>query len=341
MRRHAMPAIVLVLLLAGMAPAQNTNAAFSTALAQGNAALQAGQAITALNAFQRAQKLKSPCIRCRWGMAQAWYQLRHYGETIHCCKWLEKHASQPEMQFQSGNLRGVSLFGKGKYKDAAKAFERLTALRPRDANLYFNLGVAWMKADKDARGIAALQKMLGCSPSAKLAALAHAYIADPRRARDQFAPDVTLTDAGGHTFPLASLAGKVVLLDFWATWCGPCHESLPAIRGLAHDFRKKPFVVISIAEDSPIADWRKQIQSGEMPWTQVYDTNALGETFRVHAFPTFILLDGDQIVRGRSDGWGDVMRIVLAQAIEKTLKQTRKELKREAKEHAALPGQRS
>ena len=130
----------------------------------------------------------------------------------------------------------------------------------------------------------------------------------------------------GQTLSPQMLAGKTVLFDFWATWCGPCHDALPSLRNLAGEFRKKPFVLISVAVDSPRADWRRQIQRDRMSWPQVFDaSDAFSNLFHVKSFPTFILLDGDQIVRGTSDGWDSDMRQALAAAIYRTIKLTRRE----------------
>ena len=71
------------------------------------------------------------------------------------------------------------------------------------------------------------------------------------------APEFGLKDADGKTVRLSDYKGKVVLLDFWATWCGPCREALPHIKEIAKKFHDQPLVVISINLDKEEQKWRE------------------------------------------------------------------------------------
>jgi len=64
-----------------------------------------------------------------------------------------------------------------------------------------------------------------------------------------FAPEFTLKDAQQRDIPLASLRGKVVLLNFWATWCGPCQEEMPSLEALYQRYKDKGFVVVGVSLD--------------------------------------------------------------------------------------------
>ena len=68
-----------------------------------------------------------------------------------------------------------------------------------------------------------------------------------------------------------SLAGKVVLIDFWALWCGPCREALPHIRKIAQKFEGQPLVVVSISLDSDEAKWKDFVAKNGMTWLQYRD----------------------------------------------------------------------
>jgi thiol-disulfide isomerase/thioredoxin len=82
-------------------------------------------------------------------------------------------------------------------------------------------------------------------------ALAAAWSAAPTAALDkgQPAPEIGLSDLSGKPIRLAELLGKVVLVDFWASWCAPCRESLPLLEKLAKNYRDKGFVVVGVNID--------------------------------------------------------------------------------------------
>jgi thiol-disulfide isomerase/thioredoxin len=115
------------------------------------------------------------------------------------------------------------------------------------------------------------------SPPAKLAALGSR------------APDSP--PAGG---PFPELHGKVVLLDFWASWCGPCRNALPNLKRLQAVYGGADFVVVSISEDDDESDWKAFVASHNMTWPQRLDADSsLQHQFGVNALPTYILLGRD------------------------------------------------
>jgi hypothetical protein len=82
------------------------------------------------------------------------------------------------------------------------------------------------------------------------------YISRPELARARMAPPFAVTTLDGQRISLDDLQGKVVLLDFWATWCGPCREALPHMRKIAKNFEGQPLVVLSISLDRDEQKWR-------------------------------------------------------------------------------------
>ena len=77
------------------------------------------------------------------------------------------------------------------------------------------------------------------------------YISEPELARARMAPPFAIDTLDGQHISMDDLAGKVVLIDFWATWCGPCREEMPSIQALYDEFSHEPdFVVLAVSEDS-------------------------------------------------------------------------------------------
>jgi thiol-disulfide isomerase/thioredoxin len=100
--------------------------------------------------------------------------------------------------------------------------------------------------------------------------------------------------AGG---PLPEYRGKVVLLDFWASWCGPCRNALPNLKRLQAIYGGSDFVVVSISEDDDEADWRAFVAGHNMTWPQRLDSDSsFQKQFGVNALPTYVLLGRDGAV---------------------------------------------
>jgi len=98
----------------------------------------------------------------------------------------------------------------------------------------------------------------------------------------------------------ASRRGKMVLLDFWATWCGPCRESVPDLKQLQAQYGSDQLQVISISADKNEAAWRTFVSQNQMTWEQRIDPSGdMRRQYGVNAFPTFILTDanGNEIHR--------------------------------------------
>jgi thiol-disulfide isomerase/thioredoxin len=97
--------------------------------------------------------------------------------------------------------------------------------------------------------------------------------------------------------------GKVTVLDFWATWCGPCRASLPDLKQLQSVYGSDRLEVVSISEDHSQQAWQRFVAANGMNWTQRFDTG--GEEMRHYgasALPTYIVLDSNGAVLGRLVG---------------------------------------
>jgi|HubBroStandDraft_1064217.scaffolds.fasta_scaffold17576_4 thiol-disulfide isomerase/thioredoxin len=141
-------------------------------------------------------------------------------------------------------------------------------------------------------------------------------------ARATMAPPFMATTLDGRHISMDSLAGKVVLIDFWATWCGPCVAALPRIQHIAHKFDSQPLVVLSISLDSDEEKWKSFVAKNRMTWLQVRDggfNGAVSKRFGVSAIPATFSIDADGVLEDQHVGDADIegkLKKMVARAVE-------------------------
>lgn len=112
---------------------------------------------------------------------------------------------------------------------------------------------------------------------------------------EQMAPEISLPDAKDNAINLSSLKGKVVLIDFWASWCGPCRAAIPNVIKLYDKYKANGFEVFGVSIDSKKTDWLKAIINDKIKYTQVMDkdgwNSAVAEKYGVYSIPSTFLLD--------------------------------------------------
>jgi len=126
------------------------------------------------------------------------------------------------------------------------------------------------------------------------------------------APDFTFREfRSGENLSLASFRGKVVLLDFWATWCPPCMASLPGLLELYEEFHAQGFEILGVSLDESAEDLRRVIESYGIKWPIAFEgkrwDNSIANLWRVYQIPTAYLLDKEGVIRFR-DLEGDSLR---------------------------------
>jgi TonB family protein len=131
------------------------------------------------------------------------------------------------------------------------------------------------------------------------------------------APSFTLDTGGGKRFRLEDLRGQVVVIDFWASWCGPCRSQMPAVAKLHAEAAKKGFTVIGVDGDSTPEAARKYLEENRYAWTNLHDAgNAVRGPFGVSAIPTTVVIDKEGVVRaylvGASAAFAKDIRTALA-----------------------------
>jgi thiol-disulfide isomerase/thioredoxin len=315
--------------LAFVTPADDNAERFKTEYAHAVDLLAADKQRDALKSFEKADKLHGGgCGTCRYEMAKIEMSSGNYDDCVRDLDKALPNLTEPKAQALAHNLKGVILMGlaEGKMDKLQKAQAEFTAARQlntADPTFLLNLGIVRLKQKDDEGGVALLKEFLEQVPDGLAAQTARRFIEKPRRARESFAPALSVTTLQGEKYSLDAMAGKVVVIDFWATWCPPCVASVPELKDLLKKYPREKLSLISISADDDEQAWRGFISKKQMEWPHYRDDDgSIANAFGVHAFPTYLVIDGDGIIRQRIEG-ADQQRSVASQigpTVEKILK---------------------
>jgi len=123
------------------------------------------------------------------------------------------------------------------------------------------------------------------------------------------APDFTLKTIEGQEITLSGLRGKVVLLDFWATWCGPCKESIPHLTQLYKNYQDKGFELIGMSLDKSgeVEMVRRFVKSMDIPYPIIMTPEDVARNYKITGLPTTVLIDKEGKVREKIVGFNSTI----------------------------------
>ena len=173
--------------------------------------------------------------------------------------------------------------------------------------------MAQLKTDfKDTKFVAEIEKQEAAGAAAK-------KIQDALKVGAKF-PDFTETDLAGKPLSVANYKGKVVLVDFWATWCGPCVGELPNVLATYKKFHPQGFEIIGVSLDEDKDKLASFTKSKGMTWAQFFDGkgwgNKLAEKYGIQSIPATFLLNGDGVIIGKNLR-GEALESAVADAMKK------------------------
>ena len=322
--------LLLVLLASLSLAAQESSDPVSQALAQGDLYQSKRKYELALDAYHKADKLsRHSSAACYLKLSLVERKLGDFSAALDDAKRALKVAGDNKTATLQAHLVRATLLtqmaGKPtdkKLKEAEEELRQALALDSTNAIAHLDLGMVLLRQEHDAEGIPELNTFVS-SPNADSRSVAEArlVIANPIRARTPFAPHFSFTTHENQNVSNASLRGKVVLLDFWGTWCPPCRESVPILRDLNKKYAGKPFQLVGISSDNDEDVWKTFIQAQRMDWSEYIDlSDEVLQAFKIESFPTYIVLDKDGVIRFRQSGLGEYTQGELADAINKALK---------------------
>ncbi len=202
---------------------------------------------------------------------------------------------------QAGDKNKTDLF-----QAADTSFKNAIFNDPKNGNAHYLDGYALARLGQTEAASRQFKECLSCiSPKDPSYLRAQHFAENPALSASKMAPVFEVVALDGTHFNLDAMGGRVVLIDFWATWCGPCKEELPQMKKIAKEFAGEPLVIISVSWDSDETKWKDFITKNEMTWFQYRDADhKLTDRFGINSIPHYFTIDSDGVLTSEMLGSG-------------------------------------
>jgi thiol-disulfide isomerase/thioredoxin len=293
--------------------------------------LEKGRPDTAVDAFRRADQLDGGhCFMCEleaWDSAMQDFEFQYAEDQS---KIMLGNVTAPAMKAQAEYMLGkatlslgIQVDGDSQLEEADAAFQAAVQLKPNYFDSIYEDGIALAYLKRDEQATTRFKSFLKLAgPDELNYGRAQRLSERPELARTKLAPNFRVTTLDGKTITLESFAGKVVLIDFWAMWCPPCHRALPHLQKIAQEYAGQPFVVLSISLDPDDGKWREFTSKNHMTWPQYRDGGYDGKIatlFGVRGIPNTIIVDANGVFKEQDLGSADIdgkIKELVARAVE-------------------------
>lgn len=268
----------------------------------------------AANSYKKANKLAGGgCPECLRGEFNAQMADGNYKDAGSTAGLMEQIATTPMSKALAEYRHGEAVYATAGDKPKSDKLEAAHGLLQEALSNYPKLAPALFL---DGKILAQLGKMdeakedfarcVSCvSPKDPARLRAEHFAENPELSLHKMAPPFEVTALDGSRFNLDGMGGRVVLIDFWATWCGPCNAELPHMRQIAKDFAGQPLVIISVSWDADEVRWKEFVAKNDMTWVQYRDADhKLGNLFGVQAIPHYFTIDSDGVLTAEMLGSG-------------------------------------
>ena len=299
---------------AAIQPAYAADPRFGAALAEAREMNKRHQFAFAADAYKKANKIAGgTCADCVRGLYLAQMNERSFKDAANTASLLEGLVSGPRNKSTAVYLRADAVYlaaGDKPKPDKLEAAHSLLVeaigLDPKNPAALYLDGKVLAQLGKIEEAKADFAQCVSCvDPKDPSRLRAEHFAENPELALHKMAPAFEVTSLDGSRFNLDAMGGQVVLIDFWATWCGPCNEELPHMRQIAKEFAGLPLVIISVSWDADEEKWKSFIAKNGMTWVQYRDADhKLSEQFGVESIPHYFTIDSDGVLTAEMLGSG-------------------------------------
>jgi thiol-disulfide isomerase/thioredoxin len=334
MRSFHLPAVLLLCNL-GLQPTLHAQSSaeyksdpkFTSAMAEGRQLSRKQQFVFAIDSFKKACKIAAEKDEaCLTELYTAQMKSGRFKDAAGTASSLEAIAANPTDKSYAEVRRGHALLYEAGDKNKTDilnasdaAFKAAIADNPKNASAYYLDGQVLARLNQMDAARDQFKTCLTCvSPKDPSYLRAQHFAEDPALSTHKMAPAFTVTALDGSNFTLDAMGGRIVLIDFWATWCGPCNEELPHMKKIAKEFAGQPLVIISVSWDSDAQEWRDFINKNEMTWVQYRDADHhLSNLFDINSIPHYFTIDSDGVLTSEMMGSGSDVEGKLKKLIAK------------------------